>query len=175
LKWSRNNALLLPHFFLDLRDGDRPGRFSRQQVAPAAHRAVPDMVRQNKARPQSPGEFFADGRSSRARPEGTVEHSQPYEINGELMLSTAGRFILMKTRRSTPGGSRGRRISLIPIRWKSRGNCWIAGRSVTDLLPALPRPGGDGKGITGKYGMISMADFHDERLVRWGTAKFSTP
>jgi len=27
-------------------------------------------------------------------------------------------------------------------------------------------PAGDGKGITGKYGMISMANFHDERLVK---------
>ena len=29
-------------------------------------------------------------------------------------------------------------------------------------------PAGDGKGITGKYGMISMANFHDERLVKMG-------
>jgi hypothetical protein len=27
-------------------------------------------------------------------------------------------------------------------------------------------PAGDGKGITGKYGMVSMADFHSERLLK---------
>src|ERR1700689_2198791 len=44
-----------------------------------------DMVRQNKVRPQTPSEFFSDERSSRVRPEGTVERSKPYEINGQVL------------------------------------------------------------------------------------------
>src|SRR5690349_9068384 len=45
----------------------------------------PDMVRQAKLRPQTPSEFFPDEMSSRARPEGTVARSKPYEIDGQLL------------------------------------------------------------------------------------------
>ena len=38
----------------------------------------PDMVRQNKVRPQTPSEFFPDQESSRLVPAGTVPHSAPY-------------------------------------------------------------------------------------------------
>src|ERR1039458_6255776 len=45
-----------------------------------------DMVRQNKVRPQTPSDFFADKLSSRVRLEGTVDNSRPYVVNGKLVL-----------------------------------------------------------------------------------------
>jgi mono/diheme cytochrome c family protein len=39
----------------------------------------PDMVRQGKQRPQFQSDFFADGRGSRARPEGTIARGDAYE------------------------------------------------------------------------------------------------
>src|SRR5271168_3828024 len=38
----------------------------------------PDMVRQNKVRPQTPSEFFADQESSRLTPAGTVARSAAF-------------------------------------------------------------------------------------------------
>ena len=128
-----------------------------------------DMVRQNKARPQSPSDFFADERSSRARPEGTVEHSQPYEINGKTVLA-GGKPVYpdedtpMNTGRITGTTNF---IDTGPLditrQLLDRGQ----ERYQIYCLPCHG-PAGDGKGITGKYGMISMANFHDERLVKMG-------
>jgi hypothetical protein len=129
----------------------------------------PDMVRQNKARPQSPSEFFADERSSRAWPEGTVERSQPYEVNGRLLLIN-GKPVYpfedapMNTGRIT-GTTNFVETSPMPMTRQllDRGQ----ERYQIYCLPCHG-PAGDGKGITGKYGMISMANFHDERLVKMG-------
>ena len=128
-----------------------------------------DMVRQNKARPQSPGEFFADARSSRERPDGTVERSQPYEVNGQLLLVNGNPVYPYEEAPMNTGRIAGTTnfIDASPL-------------AITRLLLdrgqeryqiyCLPchGPAGDGKGITGKYGMISMANFHDERLVKMG-------
>ncbi len=127
----------------------------------------PDMVRQNKVRPQSPSEFFADGRSSRARPEGTVEHSQPYEINGKKVLVN-GREVYpyedvpMNTGRLTGTTNF---IDANPLEITRQLLDRGQERYQIYCLPCHG-PAGDGKGITGKYGMISMANFHDERLVK---------
>jgi mono/diheme cytochrome c family protein len=127
----------------------------------------PDMVRQNKVRPQTPSEFFGDERSSRARPEGTVDRSKPYEIGGQV-VTVNGKPVYpyedspMNTGRMTGTTN------------------WIDANPVAMTRQLLDRgeeryqiyclpchgPAGDGKGITGKYGMVSMANFHDERLVK---------
>jgi len=125
-----------------------------------------DMVRQNKARPQTPSDFFADERSSRARPEGTVERSQPYGINGQMVL-IAGKPVYpyeevpMNTGRMT-GTTNFIETGPLAITRQllDRGQ----ERYQIYCLPCHG-PAGDGKGITGKYGMISMADFHAQRLV----------
>jgi len=128
-----------------------------------------DMVRQNKVRPQTRSEFFADGRSSRARPEGTVERSQPYGINGQMVL-IAGKPVYpyeevpMNTGRMT-GTTNFIETGPLAITRQllDRGQ----ERYQIYCLPCHG-PAGDGKGITGKYGMVSMANFHDERLVKMG-------
>jgi mono/diheme cytochrome c family protein len=129
----------------------------------------PDMVRMNKARPQTPSEFFDDTRSSRARPDGTVEHSQPYEINGKLLLLN-GKPVYpyedapMNTGRMT-GTTNFIETGPLPITRELLDR----GREQYQIY-CMPchGPAGDGKGITGKYGMVSMANFHDERLVKMG-------
>ena len=129
----------------------------------------PDMVRQNKARPQTPSEFFADERSSRARPEGTVERSQPYEINGQLLLVNGKPVYPYEDAPMNTGRIAGTTnfIDTNPLaitrQLLDRGQ----ERYQIYCLPCHG-PAGDGKGITGKYGMISMANFHDERLVKMG-------
>jgi mono/diheme cytochrome c family protein len=129
----------------------------------------PDMVRQNKARPQTPSDFFADERSSRARPEGAVERSQPYEINGKMVL-IGGKPVFpyedapMNTGR-IPGTTNF--IATNPLEVTRQLLDRGQERYQIYCLPCHG-PAGDGKGITGKYGMISMANFHDERLVKMG-------
>jgi len=41
----------------------------------------PDMVRQNKVRPQTPSDFFSDQHASRPIPAGTVAHTAPHRAN----------------------------------------------------------------------------------------------
>ncbi len=125
-----------------------------------------DMVRMNKVRPQTPGEFFADGRSSRVRPEGTVERSLPYEVNGQMVL-IAGKPVYpyeeapMNTGRITGTTNF---IETGPLAMTRQLLDRGQERYQIYCLPCHG-PAGDGKGITGKYGMISMADFHAQRLV----------
>ena len=129
----------------------------------------PDMVRQNKARPQTPSDFFADERSSRARPVGAVEHSQPYEVNGKILLVNGKPVYPYEDAPINTGRTTGTTnfIATSPVditrQLLDRGQ----ERYQIYCMPCHG-PAGDGKGITGKYGMISMANFHDERLVKMG-------
>jgi mono/diheme cytochrome c family protein len=129
----------------------------------------PDMVRQNKARPQSPSDFFADERSSRARPDGTVERSQPYEVNGHPVFVNGGQVYPYEDAPINTGRVTGKTNFI-------ETNPLAITRELLDRgqeryqIYCLPchGPGGDGKGITAKYGMVSMANFQDERLIKMG-------
>jgi mono/diheme cytochrome c family protein len=129
----------------------------------------PDMVRMNKARPQTPSEFFADARSSRARPDGTVDHSQPYEINGKVLLVNGKPVYPYEDAPMNTGRIVGTTNFIETNPLSITGELLDRGQERYQIY-CLPchGPAGDGKGITGKYGMISMANFHDERLVRMG-------
>ena len=135
-----------------------------------------DMVRQNKVRPQTPSDFFGDSRSSRVLPVGVVARSKPYEING-VPLQFNGRLVYpyedspVNTGRLT-GTTNFLELNPLPMTRQllERG----AARYQIYCLPCHG-PDGDGKGITGKYGMSGMANFHDERLVKMGDGEiFST-
>ncbi len=109
----------------------------------------PDMDRQMKLRPQEPNVTFGNSRSSQPYVEGTIFRGMPYQ---DTPMNT-GRI--------------------------SGSTNWVetAPVALTDELMArgqqrynihcLPCHGatGDGKGITGKYGMVAVANFHDARLV----------
>jgi mono/diheme cytochrome c family protein len=126
----------------------------------------PDMVRQNKVRPQTPGDFFADQLSSRPIPAGTVAHTPPYVINGRLLLME-GKPVYpyedspVNTGR-IPGATNFIPNNPLPLTRQllDRGEQ----RYQINCMPCHG-PVGDGRGITSKYNMFSMANFHDQRLV----------
>jgi mono/diheme cytochrome c family protein len=125
-----------------------------------------DMVRQNKVRPQTPSEFFPDEHASRLIPTGTVPRGGPYVINGEE-LKVDGKPVYAYEDSSVntgmiPGTTNWVPLSPVPMTRQllERGQQ----RYQINCMPCHG-PTGDGKGITGKYGMIGMANFHDPRLV----------
>jgi mono/diheme cytochrome c family protein len=126
----------------------------------------PDMVRQNKVRPQTPSDFFPDQWSSRLVPVGTVAHSGPYQLNGEA-LTIEGKPVYayedapVNTGR-IPGTTNWVPVNPLPITRQliERGQQ----RYQINCLPCHG-PAGDGKGIVSKYGLVAMANFHDKRLI----------
>jgi hypothetical protein len=120
----------------------------------------PDMVRQNKVRPQTPSEFFADQESSRLIPAGTVAHTGPYVINGEPLLIDGKPVYPYEDSPVNTGRIPGTTNFIPDNPLPHRGEQ----RYQINCMPCHG-PAGDGKGITSKYNMFSMANFHDQRLV----------
>jgi mono/diheme cytochrome c family protein len=126
----------------------------------------PDMVRQNKVRPQTPSDLFPDQWSSRLVPANTVPHSGPYLLNGEVLV-VDGKPVYpyedspVNTGR-IPGTTNWVPVNPLPItrQLMDRGQQ----RYQINCQPCHG-PAGDGKGITSKYNMFSMANFHDKRLI----------
>ena len=124
----------------------------------------PDMDRQPKLRPQTRNNFFSDGLSSQLPVAGTIPRSQPQLASGELVSSYDNsplRDAPINTGK-IPGTTNWVELNPITInagvmaRGQQRYNIYCApchGKS------------GDGKGITSKYGMVAMANFHDKRLI----------
>src|SRR5262249_36809873 len=107
----------------------------------------PDMDRQPKLRPQTFNEFFPDQLSSRLPVAGTVARGTPYE---ESQVNT-GRL---------PGTTNF--VETIPV--AVTRTLLLRGQQRYDINCApCHGPSGDGKGITSKYGMLGMANFHDGR------------
>jgi mono/diheme cytochrome c family protein len=119
----------------------------------------PDMDRQPRLRPQEPNNFFADRFSSRLPVTGTVPQTGPTQVAGR---------------------------EIYPFEDVPYNTGFVTG--TTNFVETLPVPvtaqllargqerygihcaqchgaAGDGKGITSKYVMIGMANFHDKRLV----------
>ncbi len=120
----------------------------------------PDMDRQPKLRPQAHNSLFADQLSSRLPVEGTVPRSRPTLLeNNEIYpfednpLNT-GRV---------PGTTNF--VETIPL---SVTEQLLARGQQRYTINCAPCHGasGDGKGITSKYNMLAMANFHDARLVK---------
>ncbi len=110
----------------------------------------PDMDRQNKLRPQAANSFFGSGRSSQLYVEGTIARGSAYQdipINTGRITGTTN-F-----------------VSTIPV--VINESMLERGRERFDIN-CTPCHGkaGDGKGITTKYGMVAVANFHDPRLVK---------
>lgn len=110
---------------------------------------IPDMDRQPKLRPQAGNDFFADGKSSQLKVEGTVARGSHYADN-EV---NTGRI---------PGSTNF--VAFIPV--PVTKELMARGHQRYDINCA-PCHGkvGDGKGITTKYNMVAVANFHDLRLV----------
>ena len=110
----------------------------------------PDMDRMPKLRPQTHADFFADKMSSRLPVAGTVARGSAYQ---DVPVNTG----------KHPGTTNW--IENIPVvvnetllkRGQERYGIYCL---------VCHGAAGDGKGITGKYGMVGMASFHDPRLVK---------
>jgi len=126
----------------------------------------PDMVRQNKVRPQTPSDFFADEKSSRLIPEGTVPHTAAYEINGEPLL-VDGKPVYPYEEVPVNTGKIPGTTNFIPLNPLPLTRQLLDRGEQRYQINCMPchGPAGDGKGITSKYNMFSMANFHDQRLV----------
>jgi len=109
----------------------------------------PDMDRQPKLRPQTFNRILPDNLSSQPHPANTIARGSHFEDN------------TINTGRET-GTTNWVETNPMPIndtllnRGEERYNI-----SCSPCHGAI----GDGKGITGKYGMVAMANFHDKRLV----------
>jgi mono/diheme cytochrome c family protein len=110
----------------------------------------PDMDRMPKLRPQTHAEFFPDKMSSRLPVAGTVARDSAWQ---DAPVNTG----------KQPGTTNW--IDTIPVpvneRLLKRGQ-----ERYAIYCSVCHGAGGDGKGITGKYGMVAMANFHDPRLVK---------
>ena len=109
----------------------------------------PDMDRQPKLRPQAHNNFFADHHSSRLPVAGTVARGSAYADIPE----NTGRI---------PGTTNFVELLPVPVteallkRGQERYGIYCS---------PCHGAAGDGKGITSKYNMVAMANFHEKRLV----------
>ncbi|HSH92633.1 MAG TPA: cytochrome c [Roseimicrobium sp.] len=110
----------------------------------------PDMDRQPKLRPEAPNNFFPDGLSSQKHIEGTIARGSAFEdvpYNTGKITGTTNWVETIPVPVTVAMLKRGQQRFSI--------NCSPCHGSV-----------GDGKGITTKYGMVAVANFHDPRLVQ---------
>ena len=109
----------------------------------------PDMDRQMKLRPQEPNVTFGNSRSSQPYVEGTIFRGMPYQD----VPTNTGRI----------SGSTNW-VETAPVLFTDE---FMARGQQRYNIHCLPCHGaaGDGKGITSKYGMVAVANFHDARLV----------
>lgn len=110
-----------------------------------------DMDRQPKIRPQSPSDFFADGRASRLPVEGTVARGSHVLDVPENTGTETGKtnFVAVNPLPVTPAlMARGQQRYQI--------NC-----------QPCHGPLGDGMGITRGFGMGVVANLHDPRIVHF--------
>jgi mono/diheme cytochrome c family protein len=122
------------------------GGFSRKPPI----EVFPDMDRQLKLRPQARSEFYGDRRASRLPVAGTIARGVPYQ---QVPLHT-GRVT---------GTTNWVETNLLPVTAErlSRGQ----ERFQIFCLPCHG-PLAEGNGITKKYGMATLANLHDPRIVR---------
>ena len=120
----------------------------------------PDMDRQPKLRPQAHNSLFADQLSSRLPVEGTVPRSKPTVLEGKEIYPFEDNPL--NTGR-VPGTTNF--VETIPLTVTGQLLARGQQRYAINCSPCHGATG-DGKGVTSKYQMIAMANFHDIRLVK---------
>jgi mono/diheme cytochrome c family protein len=108
-----------------------------------------DMDRQPKIRPQTPSDFFADGRSSRLPVQGTVARGAHFLENPEStgMVTGTTNFVAVNPLKVT---------EQLMARGQQRYQIYCA---------PCHSPVGDGNGVTKSFGMAVVANLHDPRIV----------
>ena len=119
-----------------------------------------DMDRQPKLRPQAHNSLFADQLSSRLPVEGTVPRSQPTVVGANEIFPFEDNPL--NTGR-VPGTTNF--VETIPLPVTEQLLARGQQRYAINCTPCHGASG-DGKGITSKYNMLAMANFHDARLVK---------
>jgi mono/diheme cytochrome c family protein len=120
----------------------------------------PDMDRQPKLRPQAHNSLFADQLSSRLPVEGTVPRSKPVVVENQEIYPFEDNPL--NTGR-VPGTTNF--VETIPLPVTEQLLARGQQRYAINCAPCHGATG-DGKGITSKYQMLAMANFHDARLVK---------
>lgn len=119
----------------------------------------PDMDRQPKLRPQTWNAFFENQRSSQLPVAGTVPQTGPVRVG------TVEIFPFQDVPYNTgrvPGTTNF--VELLPVPVTSE--LLQRGRERYSVHCRMCHgAAGDGKGVTSKYQMVGMANFHDKRLV----------
>ncbi|HTI97281.1 MAG TPA: cytochrome c [Dongiaceae bacterium] len=109
----------------------------------------PDMDKQMKLLPQKDDSFFADGRSSRLPVPGTISRSAPYQ---DWPMYTGRVTGLTNFVENIP----------IPV----TAELLARGKQRFEInCQPCHGPQADGNGITKKYGMLTVANLHDKRIV----------
>ena len=119
-----------------------------------------DMDRQPKLRPQAHNPLFSDQLSSRLPIDGTVPRSQPTVLEGKEIYPFEDNPL--NTGR-VPGTTNF--VETIPLPVTEQLLARGQQRYAINCAPCHGASG-DGKGITSKYNMLAMANFHDARLVK---------
>ncbi len=136
----------------------------------------PDMVRQSKVKPQSPSGFFADGIGPRRPVEGTAPmgYEIPHETAFSHVANSAG-----AARVENPSYA----FAEAPDYYNTgkMGDHWGSGLPV-EVTPALLERGrqrfnincavchgqtGSGNGVTSKYGLNGIANYHDDKYLKY--------
>ena len=118
-----------------------------------------DMVRQPKLRPQTPNAWFPDRMSSRLPVAGTIPQTGPARVGDQEVSPFED--VPYNTGR-IPGTTNFVETLPVPV----TAELLHRGRERFTIHCAICHgAGGDGKGLTAKYQMVNMANFHDKRLV----------
>lgn len=121
--------------------------FRGQKTTRTPLEIFPDMDRQLKIKAQTSSEFFADGKANRPRVPGTLPHVPEalinYENTGKMGANWGNGIPVKVTLEKMKRGQERYQI-----------NCAVCHGAA-----------GDGKGITGQYGLVGIANLHDQRLV----------
>jgi mono/diheme cytochrome c family protein len=124
----------------------KQGSFSRKPPI----ELFPDMDRQPKLRPQTPNNFFADGKSSRMQIHGTVARGERFQ---DVPVNTG----------KVPGATNFVEVIPVPVTAQllARGQQ----RFTINCSPCHGAQA-DGKGITQRIGAMGVvANLHDKRIV----------
>jgi mono/diheme cytochrome c family protein len=134
---------------------DHGGRISRKPPI----EVFPDMDRQPKLRPQTRNNFFPDRLSSQLPVVGAIPRGKPTLVEGREVYAFEDQPL--NTGR-VPGTTNFVETIPLPVTEKLLKR----GQERFQIYCAVCHgAGGDAKGVTSKYQMVGMANFHDKRLV----------
>lgn len=120
----------------------------------------PDMVRQNKVRPQEHSGFFVDGIDSRRHVPGTIARATALEVKGAKVYPFENNVVNTGV---IPGTTNF--VATIPLDVNEKLMARGRERYNISCLPCHG-PQADGNGITKKIGaMAVVANLHDKRIV----------